>query len=46
MIQLEEKFGTKVKVNAGSKGNGKIEINYMSNDDLSRILNLLDIEVD
>ncbi|AFS40996.1 MAG: ParB/RepB/Spo0J family partition protein [Leuconostoc gelidum] len=44
--QLEEKFGTKVKVNAGNKGNGKIEINYMSNDDLSRILNLLDIEVD
>ncbi|MEX0380126.1 ParB/RepB/Spo0J family partition protein [Leuconostoc sp. MS02] len=44
--QLEEKFGTKVKVNAGNKGNGKIEINYVSNDDLSRILNLLDIEVD
>lgn len=44
--QLEEKFGTKVKVNVGNKGNGKIEINYTSNDDLSRILNLLDIEVD
>ncbi|CAM3152114.1 ParB/RepB/Spo0J family partition protein [Leuconostoc rapi] len=44
--QLEEKFGTKVNVNVGTKGNGKIEINYLSNDDLSRILNLLDIEVD
>lgn len=44
--QLEEKFGTKVKVNAGRKGNGKIEINYVSNEDLSRILALLDIEVD
>lgn len=44
--QLEEKFGTKVKVNAGSKGSGKIEINYVSNEDLSRILSLIDIEVD
>lgn len=44
--QLEEKFGTKVKVNAGAKGNGKIEINYVSNDDLNRILDLLDIEVE
>ena len=44
--QLEEKFGTKVNVNVGNKGNGKIEISYLSNDDLSRILNLLDIEVD
>ncbi|ADG40530.1 MULTISPECIES: ParB/RepB/Spo0J family partition protein [Leuconostoc] len=44
--QLEEKFGTKVNVNVGNKGHGKIEISYLSNDDLSRILNLLDIEVD
>ena len=44
--QLEEKFGTKVKVNASAKGNGKIEINYVSNDDLNRILDLLDIEVE
>ncbi len=44
--QLEEKFGTKVKVNAGAKGQGKIEINYVSNDDLSRILDLLEIEVE
>jgi ParB family chromosome partitioning protein len=44
--QLEEKFGTKVKVNTATKGNGKIEINYVSNDDLSRILALLNIEVD
>lgn len=44
--QLEEKFGTKVTVNAGAKGDGKIEINYVSNDDLSRILDLLEIEVE
>ena len=44
--QLEEKFGTKVKVNATEKGSGKIEINYLSNDDLSRILALLNVEVD
>lgn len=44
--QLEEKFGTKVKVNTSDKGTGKIEINYVSNEDLERILNILEIEVD
>ncbi|GAO99977.1 ParB/RepB/Spo0J family partition protein [Fructobacillus ficulneus] len=44
--RLEDKFGTKVKVNAGKKGNGKIEIAYLSEDDLARILNILAIEVD
>ncbi|MDD9138585.1 ParB/RepB/Spo0J family partition protein [Fructobacillus sp. CRL 2054] len=44
--RLEDKFGTKVKVNAGKKGSGKIEINYVSNRDLERILEILAIEVD
>ncbi|CAH1849882.1 ParB/RepB/Spo0J family partition protein [Convivina praedatoris] len=44
--QLEEKFGTKVKVQASRGGRGKIEINYLSQEDLTRILSLLEIEVD
>lgn len=43
--QLQEKFGTKAVIDQKSKG-GKIEINYVSNDDLSRILSLLDISLD
>ena len=34
-------FGTKVKLNAGKK-KGKIIIEYASNDDLERIMELLD----
>lgn len=45
-LRLEDKFGTKVRVNAGKKGSGKIEINYVSNRDLERILEILAIEVD
>lgn len=45
-LRLEEKFGTKVKVNAGKKGSGKIEINYVSARDLERIMEILAIEVD
>lgn len=44
--RLEDKFGTKVKVNTGSKGAGKIEIAYLSEQDLARILSILSIEVD
>lgn len=44
--RLEDKFGTKVKVNAGQKGAGKIEIAYLSEQDLARILSILSIEVD
>ncbi|WP_412989456.1 ParB/RepB/Spo0J family partition protein [Pediococcus siamensis] len=43
--QLQEKFGTKAVLEQKEKG-GKIEINYVSNDDLSRILNLLHISLD
>ena len=38
---LEEKFGTKVKIT-----NNKIQINYSSIDDLNRIIELLDINVE
>ncbi|CAK8053454.1 ParB/RepB/Spo0J family partition protein [Eupransor demetentiae] len=44
--RLEEKFGTKVRLQTGAKGKGKIEIDFLSNDDLARILALLEIEVD
>lgn len=44
--RLEEKFGTKVKVQGSRGGRGKIEINYLSQEDLTRILSLLEIEVD
>ncbi|QBO36405.1 ParB/RepB/Spo0J family partition protein [Periweissella cryptocerci] len=44
--KLEEKFGTKVAVKANEKGQGKIEINYLSNDDLTRILEVLNINLD
>jgi len=42
---LEEKMisviGTKVNINQKSKGKGKIEIEYYSNDELERIFDLL-----
>ncbi len=45
--QLQSKFGTKVAVSQSRKrGSGKIEIPYSSNDDLTRILELLDISLD
>lgn len=45
--QLQSKFGTKVSVAQSRKrGTGKIEIPYTSNDDLTRILELLDITLD
>jgi len=39
--QLIEVFGTKVKLRAGKDG-GSIEISYYSNDDLDRIIDLID----
>lgn len=39
---LASKFGTKVKFNVQGKGKGSIEIPFLSEDDLSRILELLD----
>ncbi|QOD86112.1 ParB/RepB/Spo0J family partition protein [Weissella viridescens] len=43
---LENKFGTKVKVTRNRKGAGKIEISYLSDDDLNRIFDVLDISLD
>lgn len=43
--QLQDRFGTKVLVSPSkTRGRGKIEIPYTSNDDLSRVLNLLGIK--
>lgn len=39
---LATKFATKVKLKVGQNGKGAIEIPFVSNDDLSRILELLD----
>ncbi|NME32725.1 ParB/RepB/Spo0J family partition protein [Ligilactobacillus ruminis] len=44
---LREKFSTKVAIKSSQKtGKGKIEIDYLSNDDLNRILEILDITLD
>jgi ParB family chromosome partitioning protein len=39
---LASKFSTNVKLKVGDKGKGSIEINFMSDEDLSRILEMLD----
>lgn len=46
--QLQEKFGTQVSISNSSrkKGKGKIEIEYASQDDLNRILEMLDVNLD
>lgn len=45
--RLGEKFGTKVAIKNNEKsGKGKIEINYLSNEDLNRILDVLNIRLD
>lgn len=41
--QLEEKFGNKVSLIQKKDGKGEIKLNFSSNDDLQRILELLDI---
>ena len=45
--QLQSKFGTKVALAQSNKKNGagKIEISYLSDDDLSRILEMLDVDL-
>jgi len=45
--QLQEKFGTAVSIQAkaNQQDQGKIEIPYLSNDDLTRILEILDIDL-
>lgn len=42
---LMDKFGTSVQIQE-KEGKGKIEIEYLSTDDLTRILDLLDIQFD
>jgi len=46
--QLQERFGTQVSINEALNKDhqGRIEIEYLSNDDLNRILDLLDIHLD
>ncbi|MGY5340176.1 ParB/RepB/Spo0J family partition protein [Levilactobacillus spicheri] len=46
--QLQERFGTQVSINQSSHDDhqGHIEIEYLSNDDLNRILALLNIQSD
>lgn len=46
--QLQEKFGTQVTITESNakQGTGKIEIDYLTNDDLSRILDILDVNLD
>jgi ParB family chromosome partitioning protein len=39
---LASKFSTKVKLKVNSQGNGSIEIPFLSEDDLGRILEMLD----
>ncbi|MCL0312748.1 ParB/RepB/Spo0J family partition protein [Apilactobacillus sp. TMW 2.2459] len=44
--QLRDLFGTSVLVNEKNGGKGKIEIDYSSNQDLNRILQILNISLD
>ncbi|UQS84959.1 ParB/RepB/Spo0J family partition protein [Apilactobacillus apisilvae] len=46
--ELQDKFGTNVNISSSraKKGSGKLEINYTSDDDLNRILQILDINLD
>lgn len=39
---LQSKFSTRVKLKVGAQGNGSIEIPFLSEDDLGRILEMLD----
>lgn len=43
---LGEKFGTKVAIKNNASGKGKIEIDYLSTQDLNRILAILEISLD
>ncbi|WP_022791636.1 ParB/RepB/Spo0J family partition protein [Weissella halotolerans] len=42
---LEDKLGTKVQVTRNRKGAGKIEISYLSDEDLARIFEVLGIDL-
>jgi len=41
--QLEQKFGNKIKLKQNSTGKGEISIPFYSNEDLNRILEILDL---
>ncbi|HEY5588353.1 MAG TPA: chromosome partitioning protein ParB, partial [Candidatus Paceibacterota bacterium] len=41
--KLENRFGTKVSINSKNKSKGKIEIEYYSEDDFERILEVFNI---
>ncbi|SLC88472.1 Uncharacterised protein [Mycobacteroides abscessus subsp. abscessus] len=43
--RLMDKFGTNVSIN-DKKSKGKIEIEYLSTEDLTRILDILEIQFD
>jgi len=43
MNKLENRFGTKVFINSKNKNKGKIEIEYYSEDDIERILEIFNI---
>ncbi|KRM76867.1 ParB/RepB/Spo0J family partition protein [Secundilactobacillus collinoides] len=43
---MQEKFGTQVSINENKEGQGRIEIEYLSDDDLNRILDILDVHLD
>ncbi len=44
--QLCRKLGTKVSIKHGNSGKGKIEVSYFSNEELSRILEVLGINIE
>lgn len=44
--KLEDKFGSQVMIKSDKSGRGKIQIDYLSTEDLNRILDILDISID
>jgi ParB family chromosome partitioning protein len=44
--QLRQRFQTKVAIQESKAGKGKIEIPFVSTDDLNRILDVLSISLD
>ena len=42
--RLEHRYETKVEIKHNDNGNGKITIHYFSNDDLNRLMDLLDFD--
>ncbi|KRN25850.1 ParB/RepB/Spo0J family partition protein [Lacticaseibacillus camelliae] len=44
--QLQDKFGTKVNIAQSKQGKGKIEIDFETQDDLSRLLDLFNVDLD